>query len=167
MISLEFSVAREDVLDTRRVEVTSFLVIGGDLSIGPNSGFIDWMKKLFSENDAIPLNISISVYAAGIHNVDNVVEDYAGPFQYQTTTAAYKYGLTFGEAYTPSDLDRELAYSETIGVASGYALTVNEGASYYFPMQTRSLVSGTTTHHNLLPHIQNFFTLLNGFFSGE
>jgi hypothetical protein len=160
LVSLEMGVGAEVVFDMDKGEMTSFLVIGGDISVGPNTGWIDWLKRLGADKSPSPINRSMSIYAAGVHNVDTVVEDYSGPFLYKTTTATVGYGGTFGEAYSPNDPDRERAYSDTVGVATGYALTVNNGVSYYFPMQTHNLATGTTTYYNPLPYLQDFSSML-------
>lgn len=132
---------REEVIVPYTGSRTTFIYVGGEISVGPNGGFVDWIKRLALEDNARP-NVSVSPYVAPIYNVDNVVADYSGPFVYETTTVALRWGATWGEAYSPYDegvpvSSREYAYSNIYGLTRGYALTGNLGTVYYVPVMTR------------------------------
>lgn len=160
---VEGNIGREEVFDPDTRQRTTFLVVGGDISIGPNGGFIEWTKRLFSpDGNPSPINASVSPYYSAIYNVDDVVADYSGTFIYDTTTAAYEYGATWGEAYSPNDPNRNLAHSTTSGLAFGYALTTNHGANYYIPIKTHNPGQLFPTFHNPLPYLGDLASILFG-----
>lgn len=162
MVSVEANIGLEVAVDTPKGEATSFIVLGGDVSLGPDGGFVDWVKGLFSDGSPSPINITASLYGAAIHNVDNLVVDYSKVSKYDTTTASYGYGIMWGQSYSPSAIEGRKAYSEQAGLTTGYALTSDHGASYYIPLQTVDFQTGSTTYHNLLPYFQDLWSLITG-----
>ena len=163
VISLEFNVSGEHVYHVASHSETDFLVVGGDLSIGPDKNFIDMLKK--PANLLGMISFGISPYYAVIRNVEDPVEDYSGPFAYHTTTIASKYGITFGEAAFPTEHsldteDRRKANSSIIGLSFGQALTTNHGMNYYIPLRTKSPHASGYTYYNPLPYIRD---ILHGF----
>jgi hypothetical protein len=136
--SIELNVGKEYVYDPDVRETTLFWVFGGDLSLGFEGGFINFMKETFNPEKlkAGGLQFGFSPYVSTINNVDDVVSDFSGQFRYRTKTAAYGAGGTWGTANVPGDTDREFAHSNMVGLFFGEALSVNEGTNYYVPVYT-------------------------------
>jgi RHS repeat-associated protein len=148
-ISFEANFAVEFVVDSDNLEITPFLAPGGDISVGFETGFVDFFKNAITNPKEFKgfVNWSTSLYYAEIHNVENVAFDYAGPFNYDSTTIAVKYGGTVGQGYSPLDVDpvtgaglppeeRVGAYSNFYGLSTGYAATINHGRNHYFPIDS-------------------------------
>ena len=152
--SLEFNIAREDVYNPDNRSTTSFLVVGGDISIGLEpEGF----SKTFHNGG----NLSMSPYFARIYNVENVPVDYAGGVRYSTNTVAAKYGVTWGESYVPNDVRRRRAYSKIMGITTGFAASHNEGAAYYIPIKTQAPFQ-LPKYYNPIPHIRDMLAYFLG-----
>ena len=136
--SIEVNFGKEYVTDFDTGETTLFWVFGGDVSFGFEGGFLDFMKEMFSPKGpkAGGLQFGFSPYVAAIYNVNDVVSDYPGPFEYNTTSAAYGVGGTWGTANVPGDTIREFAHSNMGGLFFGTALSVNKGRNYYVPVST-------------------------------
>lgn len=134
--SIEGNIGLEEVVDLDTDRMTTFFVVGGDVSLGGDKGFVDFIKDTWETDKFIP-RVSANIYGAAIHNVDDPVANYSGQFVYNTTTAAHEIGATWGEAHSPGDPDRQLAYSETAGLTvSTTALTKNAGTNFYVPVVT-------------------------------
>ncbi len=120
-------------------EVVIFLIPGADLQWGLDSGVFSRIWEAIKDPDGSLFSYSSSSYIASIGNVDNLATDYSGLFLGDTTTAALKHGIMYGEAVSPEEYgiplqDRQLAYSNVYGYASGYAVTHNSSATYYYPV---------------------------------
>jgi len=135
--SVELNIAIEGVYDPDTGATTVFLVPGGDVSIGPDGGFIQFIK-------GSPVNSSFSPYYAAIYNVDDPVADYSGQSVYNTTTVAYGLGATHGESHAAG---QEFGSRSTItGLTGGYAGTQNMGSNFYLPIFTQNRGQSTQIH---------------------
>ena len=157
IVSLEFNFGKEYVINPDVRETTLFWIFGGDVSVGFEGGFIDFMKELFSPEDfkAGGLQFGFSPYVSTIYNVDDVASDYSGQNLYNTKSAAYGYGVTWGTATAVlGNESNPLPRSNMVGLFLGKALSINGGTNFYVPITT----SGGG---RLLPEV-NLFDFIKG-----
>jgi RHS repeat-associated protein len=135
-VSIEAGGGLEAVVDPDDSNViTVFLVGNWDISLGYED-FWNKLRELFGEwNEYAFFQLNVTPYVAGIHNVDNVVEDYSGPFVNATTTAAYPIGAMWGTASAPGD-DPYRPSADVLGFVLGTGFSVNRGTSQYIPLFT-------------------------------
>ena len=154
--SIELNFGKEYVTDPDVEETTLFWVFGGDVSIGFEGGFKDFVKEIFSREGptAGGLQFGFSPYVSAIYNVSDVVSDYSGQFIYSTRSAAHGVGGTWGTASVPGDTKQQFAHSNVGGLFFGEALSVNGGTNYYVPVYTYG-------REKLLPEV-NLFDYIMG-----
>lgn len=151
LAGIELIGGREVVHVRQSGETTQFIVIGGAIRIGPSTSFIGSVKNMAKGGS--PANASIAPYGSIIQNVDNAVEDYSGLFAYQSTTVAYKAGISVSENYVPADEARFRANSVSVGPAFGFSLTHSTGLSYAIPIVSHYPGQSLPVFHNPLPYL--------------
>lgn len=155
-----------ELVITEEFESTQFLIVGGNIKLGPSSGFFNDLKEIFDPENArkFKLGATLSPYVAAVYNADDIVADYSGEFITESTTLALLHGGAVGEGYVPDDEgllpdERTGAYSDTYGYVTGYSWSTDSGRSWYIPIKTHSPVYNpvpTTWHtQEAFEQIQN------------
>ena len=96
LLKFEIVFGEEFILDSDDGKIEQFTFIGYNGSFGPNDGLFQWMKDSLERNKIVPINTSASIYMVGVHNADNIAEDYCCEFISESTTATLKHGATWG-----------------------------------------------------------------------
>ena len=157
LANIEGNMGAEIVWNGNTNELTGFGILGWDVSVGPQEGFVNWQKRLWSDQRVSPINYGTSLYYANIHNVKNAVRDYSGVFNYGTKTISTSYGgFTFGKGgnLVDGNLAPSLPYAHTIGNSVGWGATINGGKNYYYPLFSASS-NNLSVFPNFQEHIQN------------
>ena len=137
VVSLEGSIALEEVIDVDNDEMTTFFVYGGGVNLGYEDFYNKTIEFFVEDNNLALFSLNITPYFAAINNVDDVVEDFSGPFLSETTTAAYKIGAMWGKATAPSAPKKPSPpSSDVFGLVLGTGISRNAGASNYVPLAT-------------------------------